>query len=350
MIDNISIFKEGITNNDSEIFNMTIFVKNAITQIAKVYPNIIMKAVNYDQMKIPRHWKLTERHVLDIQNKIKIHYAPLTALYDDKQVKKLLSIYQSQELDILHMALNTVYMTPVMVNGIMTETIFDKKMVELLFRFYLLSLLIDMIELIDRQDLYNERIERPSNPMLAARIEEVDIVLRDGDAAPMLEIMAGQKKELAQKVANLICGIMKITCLNKSAIDYKYSDVMEKITRAKEKEKDMIVEYLTEMSDEERNIENMFKTHRIGRWSVGMQKGFTVYQGDTYDQERDAIEKRMLMEIKLGKVDGVTEDLMDIFVMDEEMRLQAITEIEEDAYDMTEIGEDNDGYGEDYEN
>jgi len=349
-IDNISIFKEGITNNDSEIFNMTIFVKNAITQIAKVYPNIIMKAVNYDQMKIPRHWKLTERHVLDIQNKIKIHYAPLTALYDDKQVKKLLSIYQSQELDILHMALNTVYMTPVMVNGIMTETIFDKKMVELLFRFYLLSLLIDMIELIDRQDLYNERIERPSNPMLAARIEEVDIVLRDGDAAPMLEIMAGQKKELAQKVANLICGIMKITCLNKSAIDYKYSDVMEKITRAKEKEKDMIVEYLTEMSDEERNIENMFKTHRIGRWSVGMQKGFTVYQGDTYDQERDAIEKRMLMEIKLGKVDGVTEDLMDIFVMDEEMRLQAITEIEEDAYDMTEIGEDNDGYGEDYEN
>jgi len=154
---------------------------------------------------------------------------------------------------------------------------------------------------------------------------------------------------MSQRVAGLISAVMQVTCLDKDAIDYSYDDVMERITRAKEKEKDMIVEYLTEMSDEERNIENMFKNHRIGRWSVGMQKGFTVYQGDTYDQERDAIEKRALMEMKLGKVDGVTEGLMDIFAMDEEMRMQAIAEIEDEEYDMSHIGEDNDGYGEEYE-
>ena len=34
------------------------------------------------------------------------------------------------------------------------------------------------------------------------------------------------------------------------------------------------------------------------------------------------------MEMKLGKVDGVTEGLMDVFAMDEEMRMQAIAEIE----------------------
>ena len=348
-ISNISIFKENNLQTDSEVFNMCFFMKNAIKQIAKVYPNIIINGVNYDDVKVPRHWKLSERHAMDIQDKIKKYYQPLTAYYDDPELKILLNIYQFQEKDLLNLASNTVFMSPVYVNGVLIETIFDKQMVQLLFRFYLLSLFIDMIELIDREDLYNERVERPSNPMLAARIEQVDVVLRDGEAAPLLEIMAGDKKKMAEKVAGLLSAIMQVTCLDKSAIDYNYPEVMEKITRSKEKEKDMIVEYLTEMSDEERNIENMFKNHRIGRWSVGMQKGFTVYQGDTYDQERDAIEKRAIMEMKLGKVDGVTADLMDVFVMDEEMRMQAIAEIEAEEYDMSHIGEDNDEYGEEYD-
>ena len=47
-------------------------MKNAIKQIAKVYPNIIINGVNYDDVKVPRHWKLSERHAMDIQEKIKI--------------------------------------------------------------------------------------------------------------------------------------------------------------------------------------------------------------------------------------------------------------------------------------
>ena len=347
-VDNISTFKSP-DDDSSQVFNMCAFMKSSIKQLSKVFPNIIINKVNYDNVKIPRHWKLSERHSEDIKEMIKKHYAPLTAFYDDEPLQQLLEIYQIQERDILNLALNTVYMSPIVVNGVLVETVFDKMMIELLFRFYFLSLLIDMMELVDRQDLYTERVERPSNPLLAVGIEEVDVALADGDAVPMLEIMAGDKKVMAQKVAGLLSAIMQVTCMDKDAIDYDYQDVMEKITRAKEKEKDMIVEYLTEMSDEERNIENMFKNHRIGRWSVGMQKGFTMYQGDTYDDERDAIEKRTLMEMKLGKVDGVTTELMDVFVMDEEMRLQAIAEIEAEEYDMGHIGEDNDGYGEEYE-
>ena len=348
-ISNISKFKTSSDKQDNEVFNLCAFMKNAIKQIAKVYPNIIMNKVNYDNVKIPRHWKLSERHADDVKEMIKKHYAPITSYYDDEQLNQLLNIYQYQETDILNLALSTVYMTPVEINGVLVETVFDKMMISLLFRFYLLSLLIDMIEMVDREDLYTDKVERPSNPLLAVGIEEVDVAIADGEAVPMLEIMAGEKKEMSQKVAGLICAVIQVTCLDKDSIDYSYDDVMEKITRAKEKEKDMIVEYLTEMSDEERNIENMFKNHRIGRWSVGMQKGFTVYQGDTYDEERNAIEKRALMELKLGKVDGVTEGLMDVFAMDEEMRMQAIAEIEAEEYDMSHIGEDNDEYGEEYE-
>lgn len=341
-LENISTFKPENNGIDSDVFNMTVFMKNVIRQIVKVYPSIIKNKVNYESMKVPRHWKLTERHSDDIKEMIKKHYAPLTNYYDDDSIISALSTYQYEELDLMNIAMNTVYLSPIMVNGILTESVFDKRMIVLLFRFYLLSLLIDMMELVNKQELYTERVERPSNPLLAVGIQEVDVALADNDAGPLLEVMAGEKKVLSQKLAGVMSAVIEISCIDKSSIDYNYEDVMEKITRAKEKEKDMIVEFLTEMTDEERNIENMFKNHKIGRWSVGMQKGFRVYQGETYDEERDAIENRTLLEMKLGKVDGVTEGLMDIFAVDEEMRLEAIAEIEAEEYDIGDYGENLD--------
>jgi len=63
---------------------------------------------------------------------------------------------------------------------------------------------------------------------------------------------------------------------------------MERIHRAKEKEKDIITTYLKDLTDEEREVENLFKNSRLGKWSKGLQKGLRVYQKDTYDEERDA--------------------------------------------------------------
>ena len=64
---------------------------------------------------------------------------------------------------------------------------------------------------------------------------------------------------------------------------------MEKVTRSSEKEKDMIVEFLTNLTDEQREVENIFKNFRLGDWSVGLQKGYRKYDPDTYDKERKNI-------------------------------------------------------------
>ena len=115
------------------------------------------------------------------------------------------------------------------------------------------------------------------------------------------------------------------------------------------KEKNIIVEYLGELSVEEREIENLFKNHRIGKWAVGQQKGFRIYQDETYEEERKVMEKRIEMEMKLGKIDGVTEDLMDVFMMEREFLDVTRDQIEKEEYDISHIGEDNDGYGEEYD-
>jgi hypothetical protein len=193
--------------------------------------------------------------------------------------------------------------------------IFDKKMIKLLFRFYLLNTLSLLIELVGHDDFYEELVERPSNPLLASKLVEVGSSRLVEDVAPLLEMMSGNKKQMSEKIARLIAVFMGISCKDKKSVDMTYEELMDKVTRGKEKEKDMIVEYLTEMTDAEREIENQFKNFRIGRWSVGMQKGFRQYDGDTYDQERDDIEKRTILETKLKKVDGVTEGLMDMFAL-----------------------------------
>jgi hypothetical protein len=133
---------------------------------------------------------------------------------------------------------------------------------------------------------------------------------------------------------------MKISCKEKDAIDYNYETMMEKVTRVKEKEKDSIVEFLTDLTDEEREIENMFKNHKIGRWSVGMQKGFRVYEGDTYDQERDATMKRSMLEAQL-KASGVNDRDMDVFVTEAEQEADEAARNDEEAMNIEYNGEDD---------
>ena len=83
--------------------------------------------------------------------------------------------------------------------------------------------------------------------------------------------------------------------------------------RGKEKEKDLIVQYLTDMSDEEREVENMFKGHSLGRWSVGMQKGFKSYDQEMYDTERSEIERQARSEEERGVADVVTGELRELY-------------------------------------
>ena len=85
----------------------------------------------------------------------------------------------------------------------------------------------------------------------------------------------------------------------------------------------------------------MFKNHRIGRWSVGMQKGFRVYEGDTYDQERSAMEERTIREARLNQIDGVTKGLMDVFELDAIVEENEARMIEDQEFAIDYNGEDD---------
>ena len=203
------------------------------------------------------------------------------------------------------------------------------------------------MKLSDSDIFYEASSKRPSNAMLGA-VELIEVSV-SSDGTMMSDMIDGNKKLMSEKIAKMISVFADMTCVDKKITDMSYEDLMDKVTRSKEKERDLMVEYLTDLTDSEREIENMFKNFRMGKWSVGMQKGYKKYDTDTYDKERDDIEKRTMLETRLKKVDGVTEGLMDMFAIDAIMEADENDRVEQEELGLEDYtGEDDAVQDEDF--
>lgn len=341
-ISNITNFKS--TSDGSEIYNMTVFLKNNIERIVNVYPNIIINTVKYDNVKIPSSWNLSEIHQTDLKNHTKDYFKLLTQFYNDDKIKDIMIRFNYECKVITQIAMDTLYIDPIQ-KDYDVSTLFDDSLIRLLFKFYIVNLFNVLSELLDSDQVPSSI--RPPNPMLGATASENPL----SSDASLIEIVSGDNKILSEKIAKLITVFLTMTCKDKTTVNINYDELKDKVTRSKEKEKDMIVEFLTEMTDEEREVENMFKNFRIGRWSVGMQKGYRQYEGDTYDKERSDIESRTILESKLNKMDGVTEGLMDMFALEALMEDSVEQDIEREENEIPEwAAEDNNVTDEDYDN
>jgi hypothetical protein len=117
---------------------------------------------------------------------------------------------------------------------------------------------------------------------------------------------------------------------------------MDKVLRSREKEKDDITEYLRKETDEEREVETIFKNQRLERWSKGLQKGLVSYQKETYDDEREAMDKQMKIDARLGKNKDVSDMNKDMYSFDMLNEDQVSAEIDEESTRIDYMGEDAD--------
>ena len=164
------------------------------------------------------------------------------------------------------------------------------------------------------------------------------------------QLISAEDQGMKKTAAKLIFTIAKVIINRKKAINYNYDSLMKKIHKFKEEEKRGITDYLKEMTEEEREIESLFKSNKLERWSTGMQKGFKTYQGSTYDEERKVMEEQALLENQLGKKNVITEQNKDIYIM-EAIQEQAVDEeINKEVYSLAGIGNDDDylGDGDEY--
>ena len=354
-LEEISKFQETgtsifIESTDETIFKMINFIKNSIRLICKVFPNMIMNKVDPCQSgcKIPKYWKLSERHNGDLSNILNNYYSNFTSLFDNKELNYILQKSSKINKDIYMLSEFTHFYAPIrLADKTYMFSIFNRQLSVLLFKYYFYSCFMNILttadDIADVVQAVGIATMGEEEPLYLS--PDVDTALEQEQGLVVeSEIISGEKKAVDEKVAELLNVYSKVICNNKKVIDYNYAGLMEKIHRSKEKEKDTITDYLKKMSDEEREIENIFKNNKLERWSRGLQKGLRIYQADTYDQERQDMEAQALLELQMGKTDVVTEMNKDIYSMEAIEQQARDAEMEAEAYSMSGLPDDDD-YG-----
>jgi hypothetical protein len=222
----------------------------------------------------------------------------------------------------------------------------ERRLVIRLFKFYFYSTLTDLVNLKDDDDILIKK--QPKQPSDLEDLGDSDLTTtanafaaQNGDLTE-LEIIQGERKDISEKIAKLLNAFVGIICNDKKVVNYNYKSMMDKVLRSKEKEKDDITAKLKNMTDEEREVETIFKNQQLERWNKGLQKGLVSYQKETYDEERDAMEQQMALDARLNKNKDVSTMNREIYRFDMLEEDREAMAIEDEALHIDYMGEDAD--------
>ncbi len=330
-----------INSDDSTLYQYSEFVKTIVDEIINIFPNIILNKVNYDNVNIPKHWKLSYRHETDIRNFIKNQYKNIKQFYDEKV---LISLLQDAVED-LQIYNELLLATPILSSNEDVKPLIDTELVYMLYKYYFINVIYQFILLTDSPKFVN----LVQKPVVLSATDTTDLdfaldTLSTGEVSEV-EISRGESLQLKKITCKFITQSLLIFNDKKSLINYNHDEIMERVLRSKEKEKDNITQFLKELTDEERELENLFKNNKLERWSKGLQKGLTQYVKETYDDERNEMERQILLEQEAGEKNIVTSMNLNIYSLELDESNREAQEIEKEAYDMTMIANDDD-YGE----
>jgi hypothetical protein len=174
-----------------------------------------------------------------------------------------------------------------------------------------------------------------------------ELVNISDDEEFLLEIQGSEINDYAkdQFLKNSVAYVLEyinIMSNHYNLINNGYKKVREKINMAKEKEKTIITDFLKNLSDEEREIENILKNNRLEKWNKGMQKGLTQYVKENYDEEREALDKQALKERKLQQNNNVTAMNRELYNLDNDEDEARDNAIDEEEYSLQDVPDDDD--------
>jgi hypothetical protein len=296
------------------------FYQNYIMNFLYIFPSIILnKNVNYGA--IPKHWKLSDMHNKDIYNIMQKYYNNINNFNARPELIlafKLISRRCKILIELMPVFLYNKFLVSEYSSSKTAKinSVFDEKVVILFYNYIFYN-------------LYNE---------LLTISEDTEFLLQLQD----LEINDYDKDEFLKNSVNYILEYSNVMNNHYNLINNGYKKVKDKINMAKEKEKDLITEFLKNLTDEEREIENILKNNKLEKWNKGMQKGITQYVKENYDEEREAMEKQAIKEKKLQQNNNVTamnKELYDLAMDEQTINDEAI---DAEEYSMNNIPDDDD--------
>jgi hypothetical protein len=335
---------QTITISDDCLYNTIQFYKSFITNFVNLFPNIILNMVDYEDILIPKYLGLTKSHSNKLKTNIEKYYSKLRVLYGKPDMYNILMTIQKTSKNLVKLSQETPCFTSIKTSEYILKPVLDERTSRFLFQYYLLRIMINYIDLADEDAMLITEVTHPTQAEDLFTVqyleekdnrEDVNIIQTDRT------ILTGNKKGLKQSVAQLLMIFVEILDDQKDIIDISYDDILDRVFKLKEKEKDMITDRLKSMTDEVRDADTILKINKLGVWSKGLQKGLTTYVKQTYDDERDFREEMDQIEKTLrNKNKNINNEDLDILMEDYLEQNDIENEIENEAYNMSNINED----------
>jgi hypothetical protein len=291
---------------DDSLYTGLNFFKNSIQNLLRTFPNIILKGVNYSELLLPKYWKLSSTHNNDIIGVVSKHYANLKKFYDNTELHSVLTTIQNASVDILNMTkMFPCYSNTYNQNN--EPDLFNERTNKLMFEYLFLYALMMYVQLSNENDMIVRQSDTTINePNDTTTMEEADDINTHTEFITPINkedsnVIQGYKRSLKKKVGELLVAYITNITNHKDSIDTSYDEIMDKIFKLKEKEKDKITDRLKGITKEESTLDITLKRLKLGVWGKGLEKGLTMYDADTYDEEREFGEKMAAYEKKMGK-------------------------------------------------
>ena len=329
--------------SDSGMYNFMQYFKTFITMISKVYPTMILNQQSHNIVP-PKYWGLSQRHVKDVVNIVDLCYEPIKKLYGNQTIYNVLKTIQDKTNSIVALANETFAFSEIKIDDKTMYSVLDKRIITLLMEYYLLKIFSSYIELTNSSLMLNR-----SSPDV-----ETDDLERDDFYELTESMVKGNINSLKINTAKLLVGYMKVMSNTKDTINVSYDDIMDKVFKLKEKEKDTFTDRLQALTDEERNVDTILKINKLGVWNRGLTKGLKEYDPENYDQEREIMTKIAEIERQVRRQNAnVDETNLDIYMDDYIEQMENDADIDRENNDMSYMNDDyldGDYYGDEQEN
>ena len=302
------------------------FHQNYIINFLYVFPAIISnKNINYGA--IPKHWKLSDIHIKDLFNIIQKYYNNLNNFNARPELliafkiitKRCKILVELMRLFLYDKNLSTSNASSSSSSNkpaVKINSIFDEQVVTMFYNFIFYKLINELVNISEDKEF-------------------------------LLEIQGSEINDYAKEqfLKNSVAYVLEyinVMSNHYNLVNNGYKKVKEKIVMAKEKEKDIITDFLKNLSDEEREIENILKNNKLEKWNKGMQKGLTQYVKENYDEEREALEKQAIKERKLQQNNNVTAMNRELYNLDNEEVEASDEAIDKEEYSLSNVPDDDD--------
>jgi len=252
----------------------------------------------------------------------------------------MLTEIQNRGSNLIKLADETPYFTSSRVYAT-----FDKRTSSMLFEHYFLLVLLEYVNLTDNDSmLFVEEEQRDifGDIFTVESLEDTEQHLDiENDMLEKEVILEGNKKQLKTVTANLLVSYFLIMQEHKNLVDDSYDSIMDKVFKLREKEKDDTTDRKKGMTDDERNVDTLMQVNKLGLWAKGLQKGLTIYQKETYDEDRRQAEEFANLERQLkNKNKNVTDRNIDQYMEDFMEEVESDRAIDQEEYNMAGMTED----------